>query len=142
LIDACHSGEVDKDELLAVQNNKVSKGNKGLIMHRGSEDETVETKTVGLQNSFELMQTLFVNVGKGTGATIISAAGGVQFAQERDDLENGVFTFSLLEAMQQNSTIKVSELKKYVGQRVEQLTQGLQKPTTRNELKDFDWPVW
>ena len=142
LIDACHSGEVDKDELLAVQTNQVSKGNKGLIMHRGSEDEIVETKTVGLQNSFELMQSLFVNVGKGTGATIISAAGGVQFAQERDDLENGVFTFSLLEAMQQNNTIKVSELKKYVGQRVEELTKGLQKPTTRNELKDFDWTVW
>jgi hypothetical protein len=88
------------------------------------------------------MQSLFVNVGKGTGATIISAAGGVQFAQERDDLENGVFTFSLLEAMQQNKTIKVSELKKYVGQRVEQLTNGLQKPTIRNELKDFDWHVW
>ncbi len=88
------------------------------------------------------MQSLFVNVGKGTGATIISAAGGVQFAQERDDLKNGVFTFSLLEAMQQNKTIKVSELKKYVGERVEQLTNGQQKPTARNELKDFDWNVW
>jgi WD40 repeat protein len=141
LIDACHSGEVDKDELIAIQNNKNKKGNKGLIMNRGSEDETIETKTVGLQNSFELMQSLFVNVGKGTGATIISAAGGVQFAQERDDLENGVFTFSLLEAMQRK-TIKVSELKKYVGRRVEELTNGLQKPTTRNELKDFDWNVW
>ena len=142
LIDACHSGEVDKDEMIAIQNNKNKTGNKGLIMNRGSEEETMETKTVGLQNSFELMQSLFVNVGKGTGATIISAAGGVQFAQERDDLENGVFTFSLLEAMQQNNTIKVSELKKYVGQRVEELTKGLQKPTTRNELKDFDWTVW
>ena len=142
LLDACHSGEVDKDELMAIQNNKTKQGNKGLIMNRGSEDETVETKTVGLQNSFELMQSLFVNVGKGTGATIISAAGGVQFAQEREDLENGVFTFSLLEAMRQNKTITVTALKKYVGQRVEQLTNGLQKPTTRNELKDFDWNVW
>ncbi len=143
LLDACHSGEVDKDEMLAIQQAKNKTGNKGLIMNRGSEDEeTVETKTVGLQNSFELMQSLFVNVGKGTGTTIISAAGGVQFAQERDDLENGVFTFSLLEALNKNKTIKVSELKKYVGQRVEQLTNGLQKPTTRNELKDFDWEVW
>ena len=30
--------------------------------------------TIGLQNSFELMQNLFINVGKGTGATIISAS--------------------------------------------------------------------
>ncbi len=143
LLDACHSGEVDKDEMIAIQNVKNQTGNKGLIMNRGSGDEeVVETKTIGLQNSFELMQSLFVNVGKGTGTTIISAAGGVQFAQERDDLENGVFTFSLLEALNKNKTIKVSELKKYVGERVEQLTKGLQKPTTRNELKDFDWEVW
>lgn len=142
LLDACHSGEVDKDEMIAIQKAKNQTGNKGLSMNRGSEDETVEIKTVGLQNSFELMQSLFVNVGKGTGTTIISAAGGVQFAQERDDLENGVFTFSLLEALNKNKTIKVSELKKYVGERVEQLTKGLQKPTTRNELKDFDWEVW
>ncbi len=142
LLDACHSGEVDKEEMLVMQTTKTKAGNKGLIMNRGSEEETTETKTIGLQNSFELMQSLFVNVGKGTGTTIISAAGGVQFAQERNELQNGVFTYSLLEALNNNKTIRVSELKKYVGQRVEQLTDGMQKPTTRNELKDFDWHVW
>ena len=54
------------------------------------------------------MQSLFVNVGKGTGATIISAAGGMQYAQERGDLKNGVFTYSIIEAMNNNSTLKVS----------------------------------
>ncbi|TWI80559.1 WD40 repeat protein [Lacibacter cauensis] len=147
LIDACHSGEVDKDEMLAIREAKNKTGNKGLIMNRGSEEEGEDatipkTKTLGLQNSFELMQSLFINVGKGTGATIISAAGGVQFAQERNDLENGVFTFCLLEALEKQNNIKVSQLKQIVGERVEQLTNGLQKPTTRNELKDFDWIVW
>lgn len=145
LLDACHSGEVDKDEMLAIRQAKNKTGNKGLLMNRGSEDEgetEKQTKTVGLQNSFELMRSLFVNVGKGTGATIISAAGGVQFAQERNDLENGVFTFSLLEALTQHKSIKVSQLKKIVGERVEQLTNGLQQPTTRNELTDVDWNLW
>lgn len=142
LIDACHSGEVDKEEMITIQNRKRESPTEGIVMHKGSEEEMVQTKTVGLQNSFELMQTLFVNIGKGTGTTIISAAGGVQFAQERGDLKNGVFTFSLLEAMKQYQTITVSALKKYVGARVEQLTNGLQKPTTRNELKSFDWNVW
>jgi hypothetical protein len=81
-----------------------------------------------MANSFELMQSLFVNVGKGTGATIISAAGGMQYAQERGDLKNGVFTYSIIEAMNNNSTLKVSELKKMVGERVIQLTNGLQNP--------------
>ena len=50
---------------------------------------------LGLKNSFELMQSLFVNVGKSTGATIISAAAGTQFALERNDLKNEVFTYFL-----------------------------------------------
>jgi hypothetical protein len=85
---------------------------------------------------------LFVNVGKGTGTTIISAAGGVQFALERGDLKNGVFTYSILEAMWQNKNMTVTRLQKQVRQRVEELTDGLQKPTNREELKDVDWNVW
>ena len=112
LIDACHSGEVEKEGHL------------------------------GLKNSFELMQSLFVNVGKSTGANIISAAAGTQFALERNDLKNGVFTYSILEAMYKYPTLKISELKKIVGERVEQLTKGLQKPTSRNETIAVDWNVW
>ena len=86
--------------------------------------------------------SLFVNVGKSTGANIISAAAGTQFALERNDLKNGVFTYSILEAMYKYPTLKISELKKIVGERVEQLTKGLQKPTSRNETIAVDWNVW
>ena len=68
-----------------------------------------------MKNSFELMQSLIVNVGKSTGATIISAAAGTQFALERGDLKNGVFTFSILEALNKNPSLKISELKRIVG---------------------------
>ena len=143
LLDACHSGEVDKEDMLAVEDNKLKSGNRGLLINRGSgEENLIPDNVVGLQNSFELMQALFVNVAKGTGTTVITAAGGVQFAQERGDLQNGVFTFSILELLQQQPTIKVSELKQKIGERVLQLTNGLQKPTTRNDLKEVDWYVW
>jgi len=137
LIDACHSGEVDKDELTRIDNiNKTSevKGLKPVAYMKEGQ--------LGLKNSFELMQSLFVNVGKSTGATIISAAAGTQFALERGDLKNGVFTYSILEAMDKNPTMKISELKKIVGERVEQLTNGLQKPTSRNETIAVDWSLW
>lgn len=142
LLDACHSGEVDKEDLIVTEKKKAAASNNGLVVHRGSVEMEEGTQTLGLQNSFELMQSLFVNVGRSTGATVITAAGGVQFAQERGDLQNGVFTFSILELLQGEPTIKVSELKKRVGERVLQLTNGLQKPTTRNELKEVDWEVW
>jgi hypothetical protein len=44
--------------------------------------------------------------------------------------------------MNNNSTLKVSELKKMVGERVIQLTNGLQKPTSRNETNNYDWVIW
>ena len=94
-----------------------------------------------MKNSFELMQSLFVNVGKSTGATVISAAAGTQFALERGDLRNGVFTYSILEAMNKYPLIWISELRKIVGERVEQLTNGLQKPASRNETILSDWQL-
>lgn len=91
------------------------------------------------QDSFELMQEVFVNVGRSTGATIISAATGTQFALERGDLNNGVSTYSILELMNRNSTITVSELKKYVNQRVIALTSVMPASTSRNENQVIDW---
>jgi len=136
LIDACHSGEVDKEDLVTLNANSDSliKGFKPVAYKQEGH--------LGLKNSFELMQSLFVNVGKSTGATIISAAAGTQFALERNDLKNGVFTYSILEAMNKYPTLTISELKKIVGERVEELTKGLQKPTSRNETIAVDWSVW
>jgi WD40 repeat protein len=140
LIDACHSGEVDKDEEFAMNNTADSMG---LSKPKGG--KTINSKSnqqLGLKNSFELMQSLFVNVGKSTGATIISAAAGNQFALEKGNLKNGVFTYCILEAMNTNSTMTISQLKSTVGKRVEELTNGLQKPTSRNETINSDWSVW
>ena len=138
LIDACHSGEVDKEDLIQINNSSDSLKLKKGLKPVGYKQEG----HLGLKNSFELMQSLFVNVGKSTGATIISAAAGTQFALERNDLKNGVFTYSILEAMKTNATMKISELKTIVGKRVEELTNGLQKPTSRNETIVVDWNVW
>ncbi len=136
LIDACHSGEVDKEDLITLNasSDSLIKGLKPVAYKKEGH--------LGLKNSFELMQSLFVNVGKSTGATIISAAAGTQFALERNDLKNGVFTYSILEAMNKYPTMKISELKKTVGERVEQITKGLQKPTSRNETIAVDWDIW
>ncbi len=136
LIDACHSGEVDKEDLVALNetSDTLIKGIKPVAYKKDGQ--------LGLKNSFELMQSIFVNVGKSTGATIISAAAGTQFALERSDLKNGVFTYSILEAMNKYPTMKISELKTIVGKRVEELTKGLQKPTSRNETLAVDWNVW
>lgn len=138
LIDACHSGEVDKEELILLDSVSKSMDLVKGLQPVGYKDQN----NLGLQNSFELMQNVFVNVGKTTGATIISAAAGTQFALERNDLRNGVFTFTILEAMKKYKSIRVSELKKIVSEHVFQLTNGMQKPTSRAETQMVDWEVW
>jgi hypothetical protein len=65
----------------------------------------------------------------------------LQYALEKNDLKNGVFTFSILELLQQGNAIKISELRKQVGERVKQLTNGLQQPTSRSETISSDWEL-
>jgi WD40 repeat protein len=140
LIDACHSGEVDKDDF---KDMAAVAGAKGIVKPKGGDSEnTSENPTIGLQNSFQLMQELFVNVQKGSGATIISAAAGDQFALEGGKLENGFFTYAILKYMAEQEDASVNALKKYVYTEVEKLSGGLQKPTSRIENLELDWRVW
>lgn len=142
LIDACHSGEVDKEEIERIESaTKVldSLGTKSDTTNRSS---IVIKKKIGMTNSFELMQSLFADVSRGTGATIISAAGGMQYAQERGELQGGVFTYSIIDAFNNNTTLTVSQLKRIVSERVVMLTNGLQRPTSRSETNMFDWVIW
>ena len=68
LIDACHSGEIDKDEVVLVENNTENVEN---LQFRAVTSTTV--KTVGLSSSFELMKELFTDIRKSSGAMIISS---------------------------------------------------------------------
>jgi WD40 repeat protein len=140
MIDACHSGEVDKDELAKVEAAHAELDKNGVTTR--STIKITARKNIGMTNSVELMQNLFVNVSKGTGATIISAAGGMQYALERGDLKNGVFTYSILDAFNNNKVLTVSQLKKIVSDKVVELTKGLQQPTSRNETNNYDWVIW
>lgn len=135
LIDACNSGEVDREEVLASETS-LPDGTRGQPL------ELSYTPVLGLKGSFELMQELFANVNRGTGATVISASGGTQYAYEGQGGTNGVFTSSILELLGREGHVTVSELKEYVGRRVMELTNGNQRPTSRNETLEFDWDVW
>ncbi|MBB2146868.1 hypothetical protein GM921_15295 [Pedobacter sp. LMG 31464] len=153
LIDACHSGEVDKEELQKLNQTETQLASTGVQANAegATSDATgkgVKVKNtskgskLGMKNSFELMQDLFANIGKGTGATIISAAGGMQYALEKNSLKNGVFTYSILEYMNEAKTSGIKKLKDRVNQRVVELTSGMQQPTSRSENNVMDWNVW
>jgi WD40 repeat protein len=144
LIDACHSGEVDKDEVKIIQE---SKKESGTVIFRSSPD--VGVKYIGLENSFELMKQLFSDLRRSSGTTVISSAGGVEYAIEGAQWNNGVFTFCLLKGLKageadvdKDGNIVLSEIQEYLQKNVSQLTNGQQKPTSRKENINNDWRIW
>jgi WD40 repeat protein len=146
LLDACNSGENDQTELLKkeLEQNQTKMDTTQLLAARGVVVELEEQNT----NNFKKMSELFVNVRNNTGSVIISAAGGQQSALEAiqvdgKTIENGAFTYSILECLKQNEgqLLKVNTLKQYAEKRVEEITDGKQKPTSRQETMEIDWGV-
>jgi hypothetical protein len=150
LMDACHSGEVDKSRIQVSDESIVlAKNQKGTVKTYTYTTEADEQYELGIKTSFELMQELFANVTKGSGAVVISAAAGNSYALESDEWKNGVFTYALLSGLKtrsadlnRNGKVTVTELKTFVSGEVERLTNGEQKPTSRRENIEFDFPVW
>ncbi len=155
LMDACHSGEVDKDDIRISDSLLADNEAQGdlKVYKKGTDLEGEEGSGLGLQNSFELMQELFANLSRGSGAVVISAASGVGYALESAEWNNGVFTYCILNGLKnedgkipadsnKDGQVSVSELKDYVSAEVERLTNGAQKPTSRRESLEFDWRVW
>ena len=144
MIDACHSGEVDKEEVELVAETQVSQGE---IKFRAVPGKKV--KKVGLDNSFELMKTLFADLRKNSGAIVISSAGGAEYAIEGNQWKNGVFTYSLINGIKskkadlnKDGVIRASELQKFLEAEVTRLTEGKQKPTSRVENQLNDFVIW
>ena len=144
LLDACHSGEIDKEEVAKVKETELSYGAVAFRAVGGT-----GLKQVGLNNSFELMKELFADIRKSSGSMIISSAGGTEFAMEGDDWNNGVFTYCLLNGLKNGKAdlngdqkVMMSEVNQYLRQEVPKLTNGMQKPTNRAELSEVDWQLW
>ena len=146
MIDACHSGEIDKEELVAVENTESSEIT-GDITFRAINSE--HTQQMGLSNSYELMRELFSDIRKTSGAVIISSAGGLEFAIEGDKWNNGVFTYCFINGLKnkqadlnKDGKIMVSEMNAYIREEVFKLTKGMQRPTNRAEVLESDWQLW
>jgi uncharacterized caspase-like protein len=143
-IDACHSGEFDRNELTAqafVQNNEEKVTEKD-FKFRGK-------KVIGIANANDLMKELFADLRKETGATVISSSTGTELSVEGKQWKNGAFTFALLDGLigmkadaDHNKEITVRETRDYITGKVKELTGGRQNPTTRQENIDFDYRIW
>lgn len=139
LLDTCHSGEVVGSAVPSVAklaDNVVARGFK--VNRKGSNKQS-------LALSQQQLQQAFIDLRASTGATVISAAGGQEYALEQAQISNGVFTASILRGLGElaadldgDGQVTASELRSYTYQEVQRLTNGQQKPTTRQYNLDLD----
>ena len=153
LIDACHSGEVDADDVAASAPAQMegftaeSAPITGEIKSRGF--KRMGGSNLGMASTFELMKEMFNDLRRGSGATVISSAGGKEFALESSKWNNGVFTYCFLEGLESGSAdvdgdskVDISEIRNYVADNVKKLTNGQQNPTFRKENLDNNYDIW
>ncbi|NNJ56182.1 MAG: caspase family protein, partial [Bacteroidia bacterium] len=144
-IDACHSGEIDKSELV-VSTQTESEVTTSTSFKRGA---GISSSGVEQNNVYELMNVLFSDLRNNSGATIIASAGGNEYAYEGAEWKNGVFTYCILKGLKEltadldnDGSVQLSELQRYVSKEVSSLTNGLQKPTSRFENTNTDYSFW
>lgn len=147
LMDTCHSGELDDEDVRTVT---ASAKKSGSVSFRSAGDIVkLKENSFGLQNTLELSKSLFSDMKKGTGATVISAAGGTEFAAEGINSENGLFTASFIEGIttrradkDRNRSYTISEMRAWVGEQVIRKSKGNQVPTSREENVKNDFRIY
>jgi len=144
-MDTCHSGEVDKDDIAI---NEEENQEEGEILFRAAGVGVKRKNAAGLGVTAELVKELFSDVRRGTGATVISSAGGMEFAMEGSDWNNGLFTYCMLDALKNNNAdtnkdgkTMLSELQLYLQTRVSKISKGKQVPTSRIENLSLDFQI-
>jgi hypothetical protein len=144
MIDACHAGEVDTEGMLLAE----ASNSEGHVNFRGFKKPKRTTNLANI-NTYELMQQLFADLRRGTGATVIAASGGAEFALESDEWKNGVFTYSLISQTRgtekepkRYNKVNVSQIEEKVFPKVVSLTQGMQNPVIRQRNQEVDFVFW
>lgn len=141
-LDACHSGEIDKEDVIK---SEIIESEQGDIKFRSAGINIVNKETT---NSLDLAKSLFADMRLNNGTTVISSAGGTEFAIESEHWRNGAFTYCLLYGLSsgdadlnQNKIITLSELQEYLLFQVNKLTNGAQTPTSRVENLNTDFRI-
>ncbi|HEY1038511.1 MAG TPA: caspase family protein, partial [Bacteroidia bacterium] len=140
-IDACFSGEVDKDDLFINEEPKNTKDTTRSLR--------AATAVFAQSTALEMSKTVFSDLRQSSGATIISSAGGTEAALEGAKWNNGLFTHCLLDGLSNlkadynvDGKISLSELQKFVAEEVHKLSGGKQMPTYRLENTVLDYELW
>ncbi len=138
LLDSCHSGTIEED---APRSAAGPVRARGFRLAGAAAQQTLQTDVSGLNQYFSALRS-------DSGAIVLAAAGGMEYAYESERWNNGVFTFALLEGLREGTadldgdgSITAQELKRHVNMRVTELTGGGQSPVARDDAREIDFPL-
>jgi WD40 repeat protein len=149
LLDTCQSGEREGD----VEEVQVTAGRSRGLVARGIRPLAVGfAQATKSRPRFVFYQDRFIfnDLSRRSGTIVFSASRGSELSYEDDRIENGVFTFEILQALSavkadldQNGSVSTDELREYVIKAVSTRTDGLQNPTVdRDNLEAlFGFPL-
>lgn len=148
MIDACQAGTYDKELPFSPEGLELLR-QKGIIFQKIEKTKGDVPITLNFQTDLELMEQLFYDLGRGSGATVITSSSGVQVSIELNDKKNGALTFAFLNGMKertgdtnQDGKIYVSEIVPFLSQQVFEITDGVQTPMFRQQNLEYDFRVW
>jgi WD40 repeat protein/uncharacterized caspase-like protein len=147
IMDTCHSGELDKEDVETYANTESNENEE--VVFRATESTNAVRERQGLKKTNEAVKEMFNDLNRGTGATVISSAGGVEYAMESETWKNGLFTYCLLNGLRSkladlnnDGQILISELQQYIRLAVNKLSNGKQTPGSRFENIALDYVIW
>lgn len=144
LMDTCHSGELDKEDV------------KEDLVINVEKDPNITFRTAGAKLTSSsnatkttlLVKELFADIRQNSGTTVISSSSGLEFSMESNQWKNGLFTYCLINGLKTKSTdlnndgsISVSELQQYIKTTVYEKSGGRQIPTFRVQNIEMDFKL-
>ncbi len=141
ILDACHSGALDKDDYYAMNTEAVDDTDTQVVF-RGGNSLRERTEEINLINN--VIQQHFVDFNTSAGALTVSSASGTEVAMEGGGWNNGLFTYCLRRGAEKDNatrrynadsnadgTLSFEEILEYAIAKVPETSQGRQRPTLR-----------
>lgn len=135
VLDACHSGVIDKEDYLAANVTKLPSGSASVVF-RGA--LSLHERSAEVERINSLIADMFGAAGPSDGSLIVSSASGMEVAVEGNEWQNGLFTYLLKQGIEGaaadadgDGRLTVEELVRYAVAEAPRVTDGSQNPTIR-----------
>ncbi|MBR2126817.1 MAG: SEL1-like repeat protein [Akkermansia sp.] len=135
LMDTCHAGELGEagEEKMALAMEQLPPGVRA-IQHRGMK---VRKTAMSYAARKRYIEEMFSIGSTRRGINMLTASAGAEYALETSEMQNGVYTASIIEALREpawrdsdsDGILRIDELFPAVQEAVEKRTGGMQKPS-------------